>query len=144
MIQRLATASRLRRHVLMGAVLLCSAACLDEGMTGSASVTGVYTLRTINGAPLPYTISGSGANKTELMSDAITLFQGGTYSRQRDVRITTNGQVTQEASTEGGSYTLFGNSISMRAAGTGPQVQAIINGNTMTMVDAGITAVFSK
>lgn len=136
--------SRIARHVLLGVVTVCSVACLDEGMTGSSTVTGIYTLRTINGSPLPYTISGSGANKTELASDAIILFQGGTYSRERQLRITTNGQLTHESTTEGGSYTLLGTSIAMRAAGTGPQVLATINGNTMTIVDAGTTAVFSK
>jgi hypothetical protein len=135
---------RVRWHVLLGIITLFAAACLDEGLTGSSTVTGAYALRTINGAPLPYTMSGSGANKTELVSDVITLFQGGTYSRQRDIRTTTNGQVTHESTTEGGAYTLLGNSISMRAAGTGPQILAIINGNTMTIVDAGVTSVFSK
>ena len=132
------------RHALLGVAALCSAACLNEGMTGSSTITGAYTLRTVNGASLPYTMSGSGANKTELMSDIITLFQGGTYSRERDVRITTNGQISHESTTEGGAYTLFGTSISMRAAGTGPQILAIINGDTMTIVEAGVTSVFSK
>lgn len=134
----------MRRYALAGAIALVSTACLDEGLTGSSTVTGVYTLRTINGSPLPYTLSGSGDNKTELVSDAITLFQGGTYSRERHSRLTTNGQVTDEMTTEGGSYTLLGTSVSMRAAGTGPVVLATINANTMTIVEAGLTAVFSK
>ena len=136
--------SWVRRHVLLGLFALLAVACLNEGLTGSGTVTGVYTLRSVNGSPLPYTLSGSGANQTELVRDAITLFQGGTYARERELRITANGQVTIEATTQGGSYELLGKSVSMRAAGVGTPVLATIDGNTMTIVEAGVTSVFSK
>ena len=47
---------------------------------------------------------GGGAVKTEILGDAITLFQGGTFSRARDSRITENGQTTSFNETETGSY----------------------------------------
>jgi hypothetical protein len=132
------------RQVLTWAMVASCIGCLGEGITGSSTVTGTYTLRTMNGSPLPYTIPGSGTDKTEIMSDAITLFQGGTYARERHSRVTVSGQVTNETVMEGGTYNLFGNSISMRLSGTGPIVQAVINGNTMTFVEDGVTSVFSK
>ena len=133
------------RYFLAGVFAAFFVGCFDDGgIVGSSTVTGTYTLRSINGAPLPYTISGSGTNKTEIVSESITLFRGDTYARERITRITVNGQASSDTTTEGGSYSLFGTSISMRASGTGPLIQAVINGNTMTFVEAGLTSVFSK
>ena len=131
------------RRVLMGLVVACSVACLDEGVTGGSSITGAYTLRTINGSALPYTISESGAAKTEILSDVITLYQGGTYARLRESRTTVNAQVTIESRDETGAYSLVGTSVSMRNV-VGTTTVATIGGNTMTIVEAGMTAVFTK
>ena len=118
--------------------------CLGEGVTGSSTITGDYTLRTINGSPLPYTISGSGANRTEIVRDVITLYQGGTYARSRDSRVTVNGQTTTESSAEAGSYSLFGTSVTLVNGADGQTTLATINANTMTIVKSGMTAVFTK
>lgn len=132
------------RRVLTCFVVAFSFACFGEGITGSPTVTGPYTLRTINGSPLPYTISGSGTVKTEIMHDVITLYQGGTYARTRDSRTTVNGQMTNESTSETGSYGLVGTSVTLRGNGAGQSTLATINGNTMTIVEAGMTAVFTK
>jgi hypothetical protein len=132
------------RRVLAGLIVAFSVACLGEGLTGSSTITGDYTLRTVNGSPLPYTISGSGANRTEIVGEVITLYQGGTYARSRESRIVLNGQVTSENSAETGSYTLLGTSVTLVSAANGQPTLASINANTMTIVKAGMTAVFTK
>ena len=132
------------RRLLAVLIVAFSVGCLNEGLTGSSTITGDYTLRTINGSPLPYTISGSGANRTDIVGEVITLYQGGTYARLRDSRIIVNGQMTSESSPETGSYTLLGTSITLVNAATGQPTLASINGNTMTMVKTGMTAVFMK
>jgi hypothetical protein len=136
------TGSTMRR-VLTGLVVAFSVACLDEGVTGGSTITGAYTLRSINGSPLPFTISESGTARTEILSDVITLYQGGTYARSRDSRITVNAQVTIESRIETGAYSLFGTSVSMRNV-VGTTTVATIGGNTMTIVEPGMTAVFTK
>ena len=132
------------RSVLAGLIVVFSAACLGEGLTGSSTITGDYTLRTVNGSPLPYTISGSGANRTEIVGEVITLYQGGTYARSRDSRVIVNGQMTSESSAETGSYTLLGTSVTLVNGANGQATLASINANTMTIVKAGMTAVFTK
>ena len=132
------------RTGLWGLIVAFSAACLGEGLTGSSTITGDYTLRSINGSPLPYTISGSGANRTEIVGEVITLYQGGTYARSRDSRIVVDGQMTSESSAEAGSYTLLGTSVTMVNGANGQTTLASINANTMTIVKAGMTAVFTK
>ena len=132
------------RGLLAVLIVAFSFACLGEGVTGSSTITGDYTLRTINGSPLPYTISGSGANRTEIVRDVITLYQGATYARSRDSRVTVNGQTTAESSAETGSYGLLGTSVTLVNGADGQTTLATINANTMTIVKAGMTAVFTK
>ena len=132
------------RRLLTALIVSLSLACLGEGVTGSSSVTGSYTLRTINGAPLPYTISGSGTTSTEIIRDVITLYQGNTYARSRDSRTTVNGQTTNESTAETGSYGLFGTSITFQNGVTGESTLGNINGNTMTIVKSGMTSVYTK
>ena len=129
------------RRVLIGLVLVFSVACLGDGLTGSSTVTGAYTLRTINGSPLPYTIVASGK---EILDDVITLYQGGTYAESGHSRTTVNGQVTNATNTDTGSYVLLGTSITFHSSGGGLDVIAQGDGTTMTIVAPGLTKVFSK
>jgi hypothetical protein len=134
----------MRGGVLAGLVVALMAACFGGSMTGSSTITGEYTLRTVNGAPLPYTLSQSGTSKTEVVQDAITLFQGGTFARARQIRLTSNGQVTNQSENDTGAYTIFGTSLSLRSNATGQSTLATISGNTMTVVEAGVVSVYSK
>jgi hypothetical protein len=130
--------------VLMALVVVFSVGCLGDGMTGSSTVTGAYTLRTANGSPLPYTIVGSGTARTEIIDDVITLYEGGTYAESGHSRTTLNGQVANESNTETGSYSLFGTSVTLRSSDGGRTRMPTIDGNTMTIVESGMTAVFTK
>jgi hypothetical protein len=134
----------MRGGVLAGLVGALTVACFGGNMTGSSTITGEYTLRTVNGAPLPYTLSESATGKTELLRDAITLYQGGTFARTRQTRLTSNGQATNESESDTGSYMLLGTSITLRSNATGQNTLATISGNAMTVVTAGVTSVYSK
>jgi hypothetical protein len=132
------------RKVLMALVVVFSVGCLGDGMTGSSTVTGAYTLRTVNGSPLPYTIAGSGTARTEIIDDVITLYEGGTYAESGHSRTTLNGQVANASNIETGSYSLFGTSVTLRSSDGGRTRMPTIDGNTMTIVESGMTAVFTK
>ena len=134
----------MRGGVLAGLVVALMTGCFGGGMTGSSTITGEYTLRTVNSAPLPYTLSQSGTSKTELMQDTFTLYQGGTFSRARQIRLTSNGQVTHQSENDTGSYTIFGASLSLSSNATGQSTLATISGNTMTVVQAGVVSIYSK
>ncbi|MFL5468117.1 MAG: hypothetical protein ACJ79N_13705, partial [Gemmatimonadaceae bacterium] len=84
---------------------LVSVACMDDEIVGGTTVTGAYVLRTVNGSPPPVTVAGSGANKTEVLDDVITLFEGGSYAENGHTRVTANGQTTTEIISETGRYT---------------------------------------
>ncbi|MEO8193131.1 MAG: hypothetical protein ABI681_04720 [Gemmatimonadales bacterium] len=136
---------RTMKRVMLGLVVAFCFACF-EGQVGSSTITGAYTLRTINGAPLPYTVSGSGEATTEIIDDVITLYQGGTYSEVGHSRTTVNGHVTNETSSDTGNYALgFGTSVTLRSNNLGSTTLVNIeDGSTMTMVKAGMAKVFRK
>ena len=48
------------RSLLIAFVLTFVVACDSGKVIGTSSVTGTYTLRTINGSSLPYTLPGGG------------------------------------------------------------------------------------
>jgi hypothetical protein len=129
------------QRLLLGFALMFSVACLGDGMTGSSSVTGSYTLRTINGSNLPYTVTGTGM---EIVDETITLYEGFTYIKSGHTRTTTNGQVTTQTTNDSGTYGLQGTSITFNSNAGGQGTLALIDGNKLTIVKAGITSVFRK
>lgn len=130
------------RKVLLASALVILAAC-DSGVTGITTVTGNWSLRTVNGSALPFTVSGSGANKTEIIDDVYTLFEGFTFSETIHRRVTTNGQESTVTVTETGSYSLFATSVTI-THNNGAVRRGLIEGNTMTIVEAGMTSAYRK
>ena len=132
------------RKMLMALVVVLSAACNNDGLTGSTTVNGRYTLRTVNGSALPYTIAGSGANKTEVIDDTITLYEGFTYSRSAHSRVTVNGQASEVTTAESGSFNILGTSITLSPGTGGTGTLVLVSGNTMTLSTSGFVYVFRK
>ena len=126
--------------------LICSAllfvAC-DSGVTGIKTINGSWSLRTVNGAALPFTVSGSGTNKTEITDDVITLFEGLTYQEVIQKRITTNGTAATTTVTETGSFSTFGTSVTL-ISNLPRERRGLIEGNTMTIVENGMVQAYKK
>lgn len=101
------------RRVLMWLVVASSAACFGDDPTGSSTITASYSLRTINGSPLPYTIVVSATTKRDVLDDVITLHQGGTFAESARSRTTVNGQVTTETNTKTGIYGVLRTAVSI-------------------------------
>ena len=131
-------------RALLGVVVMLSLGCLDDGIVGSPTSAGTYTLRTVNGSPLPYVLTQTATSKTELLDRAITLYEGFSYAESGHLRTTAGSQVTTETIARGGTWAVSGNSISLQSNAGGPLVLAIMHGNTMTIVEAGLTMVFRK
>jgi hypothetical protein len=132
----------MRKRYLIPIVALL-AGC-SSGVTGITTVTGSWTLRTINNAALPYTISGSGANKTEVIDDVITLFEGFTYSETSHRRVTVDGQQSTVAVVDTGPYSLFGTSITLTPNSGALARRGLIEGNVMTIVEDGLVQDYKK
>lgn len=131
-------------RALLGLLMLVSVGCFDDYSTGVGTVTGAYTLRTINGAALPYTYNVDAATRKEIIDDMITLFSGGSYSRTQHANTTVGGQTTSETNTESGAYLLVGTSVTLNPSPSGRSTVTTIEGKTMTLVESGITWSFMK
>lgn len=131
---------RITRYLAAVAVATSLAACFEDYPTQVGTVTGSYSLRTVNGAALPYTAAGS---SSALVGDTITLYQGGTFVWKTVTR--TSGQTTDVLATSSGSYGLLGTSITFTFPLKGNEQRvAQIDGDTMTFVEAGVTSTYRK
>lgn len=130
-------------RTLIAGLALALVACGGDSATGANTTPGTYLMRTLNGQALPYVIAQTGANKSELTDDAVTLNAGGTYTETGHVRNTTNGQVTTQSHVDAGSFTLNGTAITLLST-DGTSVSGTLNGSTLTVVEQGLSAVYTK
>lgn len=123
---------------------LLQAACWSDKVTGSSTVFGTYTLRTVNGSSLPFTVSGSGTTKSEILADTIFLYEGFTFAESAHYRNTVNGTVTSQIVTDRGSFGLLGNSASFISVDGSPVKTYVIDASVMHVVKPGLTMDFKK
>lgn len=133
---------------LLAVLALVSAVACGGSDTPSAPIqstaVGRWTLSTVNGAALPFTTSGSGANKTELISLTASVETGGKWSAAITSRTTTNGQQSTQSGTNAGTWSLTGTSLEFRSTNDGSVTTGSVNGNTLTTKQDGMTFVYTK
>ena len=135
------------RRLVSLALVLAVAGCGSDSSTTptNSSVAGTWTLQSVNGSPLPFTLSASPA-KIELLSDVVVATSNGTWTSTQQTRTTIGtGTPTTSTATDGGTYTLSGNNVSILSSSAGSTAQAgTINGNTLTLSQSGLTFIFQK
>lgn len=130
------------RYISLG-LALALAACGDGGTGPNDSVAGVYSLRTVNGANLPYIIAHTGQDKVELTADVLTLVEAGSFTEITTYRTTINGQATVDTEPDAGSFTRSGTAISF-AFNSGSSGTGTIGGGTITVAVSGLSLVYRK
>jgi hypothetical protein len=133
--------------ILTAAVVLT--ACSDSPTGGSGQIEGTYSIHTINGSSLPYTLFQFGNDKFEVLSGSMTLQANGTFTQTFSTRETEEGVTTTETSTSSGTWSRTGNTVVL--ASQGEQVTMTWDGNRQltwveTDPDFGLTftVVFRK
>ena len=133
------------RRLIACLALALFAGCGGDSVTGptAESVSGTWTLQTINGAHLPFIIAQSGADKIEVTSDVITVVSGGTFTQLTQFRTTVDGVATDDATDDHGTWKLKGTALTFtfsdNTSGT-----ATVSENTLTVTDEGTTLVYTK
>lgn len=120
------------RRLVMLALAGTLAACSTDSTGPNGSVTGTYTLRTIDGQPLPYTFSSG----LRLTSDQITLRTDGSYE---DVSRYSDGT----SFVDDGDYTSYNGAVTFYST-SGDTYQGSISGNVLTQILNGYTQVFQR
>ena len=134
-----------RRSVLLLALATLGACGSDSGTNPSAdAIEGTYSLRTVNGAALPFTIQ-NGVNSLTLISHVITIASDFSWTETTQYRLTSSGQTTDGTSADGGTWMRAGGKVTLHSSLTGVASHSgpYANGS-LTFSAAGFAAVFSR
>jgi hypothetical protein len=139
---------RVITRLAMAALVIGLGACGDSsGPDGGGNVAGTYTLRTVNGGQVPYTVFQFGTEyKLEILSAAMTVNSNGTWTETSQLRETEGTSVTTETQTVTGTWTQSGNQVTF--ADSDPETTNLVatfsGGNTLTAsgTESGITFTF--
>ena len=98
--------------VLAAFTTLSLGACSDTAASGDANAAvGLYTLRTIDGQPLPVVIDQQGNDTAEITQGTVTLDASRSFQDSTVVRLTVSGVVSSETDAASGSWTLSGRTV---------------------------------
>ena len=136
------TISRRLALLALGALTLFGTACGDDDdPAGPGSITGTYTLSTINGQGLPRTVyEGDDLGfyyKLEFMSGTLTLNSNGTFTDATTIR-ETEGDAAPETRTEttNGTYTRNGNTLTLTDVDTDDTYTLVVqNDGSLTQTE---------
>jgi len=129
--------------VALTAATFASTACGGGDSIGPNSVTGTYTLQSVNGAGLPAAILEDASYKLEVLSGSYTLSSNNTYSATASFKETDNGVVTPTTQFETGTYTLHGSSVTFTDSDDF-QTDGTISGSDLTISAGGLTVRYSR
>lgn len=127
------------------ATLLAASGCGDTSGPDGGTLAGTYTLRTVNGSDLPFTLLQVGTElKVEVISDVVTLTANNTFSEVFTTRETENGVVTNDTTTTTGTFTVTGSLVQMTDTEGNTLTASFSGGNTLTATAEGFTLVYRK
>jgi hypothetical protein len=114
-------------------LVLAIAACGGDSTSPTVSLTGTYSLRTVNGSQLPVTFSDG----TTLVSDMLTLSADGTFSDDAQF---SDGSVEVEQ----GFWTSSNGAIAFQDANSTFTFQGSLSGSVLTEVVGSLVEVYQK
>jgi hypothetical protein len=127
----------MRRHLAVVALTLALplAACADS-TAPEDTLSGTYTLETINGASLPWLAVDEAEGKVEVAGGSITLLADGTFTDRMTFRVTEGGVARSEDDTYTGTYikTATGATLTPLAPVGFDPYMVTVSGSTMTQM----------
>lgn len=108
----------------------------------SDSLAGVYAMKTVNGASLPFSVQ-NGATKATITSDALTVADGGTWSESGFYTQTINGSSTNQVISIGGTYIRSGVTVSFVSSGK-TVYNGTFTGSGFNLTDGTYTYTYSR
>lgn len=125
----------MRRLVLAGVAMLLVACGGDKTSTGLDTVSGTYTLRTVNGAAVPTIVYQDSKEKDELLGGNVTLGADNSWSGLLSIRATdlSSGSAFGGTYPIGGTYTLSGNTITLTDSPDMLSFNGTVSGGTLNV-----------
>jgi len=112
-------------------------------LTSPLDLAGSYSLKSVNGLPVPYTFPADGSTVVLVEDDVFTLNPGGTYAESGQEQVTTAGVPSVRPVIDAGYFTRRNNTVTLESLLVGTR-DASIQGGTFTLVQQGITLVYQK
>jgi len=134
----------MRRFAVLLALATVVSCGGDSPTSPSATVSGTYSLQTVNGVKLPYTYPQDVYDKFEFLSDVRTLSDSGTFTETFTNRSTQNGEATTFTRTVGGTYTAVGGGITFNHPDGRESGSVGVGTLTIRSIGDGIIAVYKK
>lgn len=104
----------IQRTLVVATLAVLAAGCSSNDSTAPGSAEGgTYTLTTVNGQPLPFSLTSATLNQVVIQSASITLTPGSPLSTyQATVSGSINGSPTTTIVSDAGTYTVSGGTLS--------------------------------
>ena len=137
------------RRLLSGiAAIVALAACGSDAPTAAASVTGAYSLSTLNGKSLPATLTetvdGMTVQATFSQPTTMTLNSDNSFRTIATITIAFGTLVQQITDTGTGKYVLSGQQVTLTPTGEAPFTASWNGSDMLTIQDSGNVFVFRK
>src|SRR5215204_3380476 len=104
----------MRTIPLLGIAFTLAACGHDSvGPSSPSAIAGTYTLTTVDGAVLPFTVLDLGAYQAKLASGTLSLSADKTYSLQFGIRVEDSGSIRTSAASDAGFWNVNGEAITL-------------------------------
>jgi hypothetical protein len=126
------------------ALTLAAACGSDSSTEPAASISGTWSLQTINGGALPFNL-GTLENGARLdVTNETLVIANGTYTATTTIRTTLNGAATNETDSDAGTVTTTGSTVTFKSTADATVVTGTLAAGTLSISQDGITLVFAK
>lgn len=136
----------MRRLVILLATV-GAVACGSDSPSAPAepTVTGSYSLSTVNGQEMPLVLGQNDTAMVELISGHIVLSSGGQFTDIVNLRYTIPSGTSLEADTLSGSYARSGSTLTFQPSdGSGNYTLAVTDVNTLTETAGSVVIVYKR
>ena len=125
----------MRNSFVLAIAILCSACAAEHALAppSPATASGVYTLTSVDGSLLPFTVLDLGAYKSQIGSASLKLTPDGKYSFAIGIRIDDSGNIRFAADSDAGVWTLNDHAIAMTSTLGNLAKTATVSGDMLTM-----------
>lgn len=131
------------RSTFAALTIVVLAGCGSDSTGPSASVTGRWTLQTIDNAQLPYSGVSNGTLIT-ITADVLVIDSDGSYSDVTSYTITSGATLLNGTRTEQGNWQAANGNVSFYDATDGSTYFGQINGRTLTEVVGNDVQVYGR
>lgn len=129
------------RRILQSLLPLIFVVACSDSTSPTTTLTGTWSLESVNGKPLPFTLPETGEVVT---AESFTLLASGRFTMSTTFRMTVNGNVTSESIPDGGTYVVNGFTVQFTYDSDGSNDMATMNGDTFILEDIGQVWVYRR